>query len=380
MTHSNENHNQTNNQQQKPVIKWLLLASIFVVIFAIMFWQQKQTDNQKKIKVNQVSESDSNSVKKESSQKNLSEHNSSNTNKTTKKSATSIEASKTIIDASGKPIVIPAHPKRIAIASDREFTELFVSAGIKPIAVASQHEFAPYLQDAIKEIQQTHKVIDLGHHREIDIEALISSKPDLIIMRNKDRYGSPALYDMAIKVAPVVQINSMVSLRTLIDDLGNILGNGISQKLHIRVDTAVAKMANAVKNPSKIKISHGSVYPSELSIFKENTNIASQLIKEAGYARPAIQQTHGEKIENVSTKFSMEHLTNLDGDILFLNKIGTEAEINNMLASNLWSTLRVVQNNAVITTDWRYWNVGGPIAAEMIADDFVKGIKKVGLE
>lgn len=284
---------------------------------------------------------------------------------------------RTIIDKSGAEVVIPKKPKRIAIAADREFTEAFVAAGIIPIAVASQHEFAPFLKDALVDASD---LVDLGHHREIDLEALAVAKPDLIVMRNIQRYGSPELYQAAIKIAPVVQLNSMIGIRELITDVGNIMGSDVAKKLNQRVDAAVAKMANAVESPASIRVSHGSVYPGELSLFKDNTNVASQLIKEAGYARPVAQISNSDVIDNDSTKFSLEFLHQLDGDILFLNQVGKKNEVNDMLSSNLWSTLQVVKNNAVITSDWRYWNVGGVMAAEKIAEDFVEGLKKAGLK
>lgn len=282
-----------------------------------------------------------------------------------------------IIDASGKKVTIPVHPKRIAIASDREFTEPFVAAGFIPVAVASQHEFAPFLQEALKDAKN---IIDLGHHREIDLEALATSKPDLIIIRNIKRYGSPELYEVARTIAPVVQINSMMGIRPLIKDVGNILGKDVAEKLNARIDRAVAKMAAAVNDPSKVVVSHGSVYSSELSIMQDNSNSASQLMKEAGYARPKAQMAGTHVINNDSIKISFEELGKLDGDILFLNHVGSEKDIEKMLSSNLWSTLKVVQQNAVIKSDWRSWNMGGPLAVDIIAEDFVQGLKKAGIK
>lgn len=283
----------------------------------------------------------------------------------------------TVVDTSDKEVSIPVNPKRIAIAADRAFTEPFVAAGIMPIAVASQHEFAPYLVTALESADE---LVDLGHHREIDIEALINAKPDLIVMRNISKYGSPELYEKAVNIAPVVQLDSTVGIRELIDDIGDIMGDDVENKLNDHLDQSVAAMASAVADPSALKISHGSIYSGELSLFTDNSNLASQLIKEAGYSRPDAQTADTDVIYNNSTKFGLEQLHQLDGDILFLNQIGSDDEVKDMLASNLWATLSVVQNDRVITSDWRYWNQGGPLAAELIAKDFIAGIKAAGLD
>lgn len=284
---------------------------------------------------------------------------------------------KTIIDASGKEVVIPVNPKRIAIASDREFTEPFIAAGIIPIAVASQHEFPPYLK---KEIAKIKNLTDLGNHREIDLEALVAAKPDLIIIRNINTWGDPKLYEEAKKIAPVVQINAMNGIRNLINEIGNIFGKKVSDKLNERIDNAVVKMKNATNDPSKILISHAGISSGDFWVYREDSNMASQLIREAGYARPKSQKARIKGIDNNLDRYSFENISYLDGDILFLNARTFEnIDVDKLLKSNIWRTLNVVKNNKVVLSDWRYWNNGGPLAAEAIAEDFVKGLKKAGL-
>lgn len=285
---------------------------------------------------------------------------------------------KKIVDASGKEVTIPVNPKRIAIASDREFTEPFIAAGIIPIAVASQHEFAPYLK---KEVAKIKGLVDLGHHKEIDLEALAAAKPDLIIVRNIHTWGSPELVKEAKKIAPTVQINAMSGLRNLINEIGNIMGKNISVKLNKRVDAAVAKMRNAVKYPSKVSVSHVEATQTGFWLYRENSNIATQLMKEAGYSRPKSQKSRVKGIDKSLEEFSYENINFLEGDILFLNaRKVSEADLNKMLKSNIWQTLKVVKNNKIFISDWRYWNYGGVIGAEKVAEDFVTSLKKAGIK
>lgn len=286
-------------------------------------------------------------------------------------------ATRTVTDTSGAEVVIPANPTRIAIAADRAFTEPFVAIGMIPIAAASHHEFAPYLVEALGGLDD---LADLGGHNDLDFEALATAAPDLIVIRNITKNGKPAFLEKASLIAPTVQLDSTVSMRDLIDDMGDILGREHADKMHGMVDDAIARMAAAVPDPSAIKVSHGSIYSDgRVSLFKDNSNLASQLIRAAGYARPESQTSGKEEIENDSTTISLERLDLLDGDILFLNMIGSDAELAPLRDSPLWAHLDVVKRDALIQSDWRAWNNGGALAAQLIADEFIAGLKATGL-
>lgn len=111
----------------------------------------------------------------------------------------------------------------------------------------------------------------------------------------------------------------------------------------------------------------------------DNSNLASQLIRAAGYARAESQTSGKDEIENDSTTISLERLELLDGDIHFLNMIGTQAELAPLRDSPLWAHLDVVQRGALIESDWRAWNNGGALAAQFVADEFIAGLKAAGL-
>lgn len=277
---------------------------------------------------------------------------------------------KLVTDVSGNQVEIPVNPKRIAIAWDRGITELFVGAGIDVVAVASRHEFSPFLIEALNNLEG---IADLGSHREINIEALASASPDLIVMQDVRHNGNIELLKLAQKIAPVIQLDSTKGLRLFIIDFGAILGAEYTKKLNDQVDAAVAKMASVVPNQGDVIISHGMLLSGTARIYKDNSNLASQLIAEAGFGRPTSQISGKVEIINNGTEISLENLDKLDGDILFLGEIGSDDELNSIMTSGLWSSLSVVQKNAVVEIDWRYWNVGGPLAAAHIADDFVRG-------
>lgn len=284
---------------------------------------------------------------------------------------------RTVTDTSGAEVVIPAQPARIAIAADRAFTEPFVAIGMTPIAAASQNEFAPYLVDAMGGLDA---VQDLGGHNDLDFEALAAAEPDLIVIRNIDKNGKPRFLEMASMIAPTVQLDSTVSMRELIDDMGDIMGQEYADQMHAMVDDAVAQMAAAVPDPSQITVSHGSIYgDGRVSMFMDNSNLASQLIRAAGYTRPESQTSGRDIIENDSTTISLERLDLLEGDVLFLNAVGTDEELSKLRENPLWQQLDVVRRGALVETDWRAWNNGGALAAQIVADQFIAGLKDAGL-
>lgn len=282
-----------------------------------------------------------------------------------------------VTDTSGAEVTIPATPKRIAIAADRAFTEPFVAIGMIPIAAASQNEFAPYLVDAMGGLDN---IADLGGHNELDFEALALAEPDLIVIRNITKYGKPEFLEKASLIAPTVQLDSTVSMRELIDDMGDIMGQNYADKMHAMVDDAVTRMAAAVPDPAAVVVSHGSIYDDgRVSLFKDNSNLASQLIRAAGYSRPDSQTSGKEEIENDSTTISLERIDLLEGDILFLNAIGPDEQLAPLRDNPLWAELDVVKRGAVVESDWRAWNNGGALAAQIVADQFIAGLKQAGL-
>lgn len=279
---------------------------------------------------------------------------------------------KMVTDVSGNQIEIPASPQRVAVAWDRGITELVTAAGITPVAVASTNEFAPFLVEALNNLEG---IIDLGSHREINIEALVSAQPDLIIIQDVNNHGNPDLLALAQEIAPVVQLNGSIGLRLFIEDFGAIFGAEYADILNAQVDEAVAKMAAVTADPSAVLVSNGMLLPGTLRLYKDNSNLASQLMAEAGFGRPDSQLSGMSEIINDGTEISMEEVGMLNGDILFLGKIGTDEELSGITSTDLWNSLPVVKNGLVVNADWRYWNVGGPLAAAHIAQDFVAGFE-----
>ena len=67
-------------------------------------------------------------------------------------------------------------------------------------------------------------------------------------------------------------------------------------------------------------------------------------------------------------------------DVLFVQRFYMEDESpETIYESPLWQNLDVVQNGNVMEVDFRWWSVGGPLAAQRTADEMVAGLEEMGL-
>ena len=80
----------------------------------------------------------------------------------------------TVTDNYGEKTV-PSPPKRVVALDNRSF-ELLDSWGIKPVAAARQ-----LVPNSIPGIADDEDIIDIGNHREPNLEAIVAADPDVII-------------------------------------------------------------------------------------------------------------------------------------------------------------------------------------------------------
>ena len=80
----------------------------------------------------------------------------------------------TVTDNYGEKTV-PSPPKRVVALDNRSF-ELLDSWGIKPVAAARQ-----LVPNSIPGIADDEDIIDIGNHREPNLEAIVAADPDVIV-------------------------------------------------------------------------------------------------------------------------------------------------------------------------------------------------------
>lgn len=120
---------------------------------------------------------------------------------------------RTITDALGHEVVLEKKPERITLLRSF-YLEHFLLIGDPPTAAATgnvlgevealeQSEmYAPYLKDLA--------MINLGSAREINLEAILESAPDVIVGTSAHG-GLDRVYDQLVRIAPVALFDFSVS-------------------------------------------------------------------------------------------------------------------------------------------------------------------------
>ncbi|MEM8529522.1 MAG: ABC transporter substrate-binding protein [Chloroflexota bacterium] len=272
-----------------------------------------------------------------------------------------------LVEHTGGETCIPEDPQRIAVVGDRHIGEILIALGVEPVAVTTKEEYPEFVQE---EFSDFNAVIDLANHIEPNLEVLAEVGPDLIIMHGD-------FYDTVSQIAPTVQIaDPFVGVRQIIIDVGSIFGEDQTEALLALVDNAVETVTCAVENPDEITVSGTAPWQGQFEVVTTRPFLThSFLLQEAGFTIP---EDHAEISE--SRLVSLERLDVVDTDVLFVHRFYMEDEDPDAtFESPLWQNLEVVQNGNVIEGDFRWWGVGGPLAAQRTADEIVAGLEEIGL-
>lgn len=109
---------------------------------------------------------------------------------------------KTIVDFSGNKVKIPESPKSVVVTDNRSFQilkEWKVDLKAAPLPIMSPQLHGDYVKNP--------KIIDLGSHREPNLEAFVSAAPDLVINGQRFAKQSENVKSVLPKDTAFVDIN-----------------------------------------------------------------------------------------------------------------------------------------------------------------------------
>ena len=278
--------------------------------------------------------------------------------------------SRTLTDALGNKVEVPANPKRV-IASYLE--DPLVALGITPVAQWSLNEGASvqgYLQDSLKDV-------DLINY-DLPFEEVQSFEPDLIIM------DSPSMveggkYGQYSAIAPTYVIGAELNndWREELRTVGGIFGMEDKADQVIADYETKAEDAKAQIEEKAGKKSAAAIWLVGGSFFVVNQELSSGdvLYNDLGFEVPAVVQEISASGENNWNAVSLEKLVELDADYLFLvNSDGSESAT---LSDALWKSIPAVKAGNVYEfgpdTSWLYT---GAIANDQIIDDVLESLAK----
>lgn len=280
-------------------------------------------------------------------------------------------STRTITDALGNEIEIPANPERI-IATYLE--DNLVALGITPVAQWSVNDGASiqgYLQAALKDVPT------IPH--DLPFEAVQSFNPDLIIMDSASMVEGDK-YSQYSKLAPTYVIGEAVNndWRDELTRVGEVFGKeDVAKQALSDYDTK----ASAAKEELKAKVGETSVaavwlVSGSFFIVSDNLSSGAVMYGDLGLQVPEVVKEISASATGNWSAISLEKLVELDADHLFV--INSDSPENPAVLSDaLWNAVPAVKAGNVYNfsadTSWLYT---GAIAHEQIIDHILESLIK----
>ncbi len=271
---------------------------------------------------------------------------------------------RTVTDAAGNELEIPAAPQRVVVLSERDMDGA-LALGFPVVGVVNGRgaQTPPaYLQPLLGD------AVSVGAFSEPSAEAILNLNPDLILVGGL----FPALEEMLPsfrEIAPVyITFNSGDDWRTAFQGTADALNMAAEAEAWLAdFDARATTLAEALPAGAEVSIVR---FNPDGPVIMAPASFASTITTALGLARPGSHmgiegQGHGDTV-------SLEAITTIDADHIFVGALNPDgrAVLDAALADPLYGALTAVQNNAVSVVDGAVWtSLGGPLAAQAILDD-----------
>ncbi|HCT77763.1 MAG TPA: iron-siderophore ABC transporter substrate-binding protein [Micromonosporaceae bacterium] len=276
---------------------------------------------------------------------------------------------RTVTDATGTQVAVPTQPKRVIALSEQDLDGA-LALGVKPVGTVNgrgQKTPPAYLNSQITGIAV------VGDVAKPTMDKVIAANPDLILAGS---VTDAQILTQLRQVAPTVVTYQpaddwMKALRNLGDALGKT--DAVTQWF----TTYEAKLAEAkgkLGSNSSAKVSLVRWNPQGPGVM-QTEHFASLVTKDLGLTRPAAQN---EKGFAHTAPLSLEQLSIVDGDVIFVGTLNAEGEtaLAKVKEVPAFQQLEAVKKNRVVIVDGTVWTSrGGPLAALQVVDDVVKALK-----
>ncbi|MEV6475371.1 iron-siderophore ABC transporter substrate-binding protein [Streptomyces sp. NPDC051657] len=285
------------------------------------------------------------------------------------KADTASSSTRTVKDATGKAVEIPAEPKRI-VTLTQEDLDAVLALDIRPVGITNGQGLdkpPAYLADKVEGIDV------VGNLLQPVMDKVVAAKPDLILAG--DMQDEQVLKQLReITPATLVTMAPTDDWKLFFRGVGNAVNKLDDANKFITGHEAAAKAAG-----DKLGANKGA----EVSIVRwnpdgpswmENKQFASGVALEMGLKRPASQNKDG----NAHTpSLSLEKIDEIDGDWLFLSTLTSDGAkaLKDVQSKPAYKELGAVKDGHAVTVDGSVWSTrGGPLAADVVLDDYVKAL------
>lgn len=267
---------------------------------------------------------------------------------------------RTIADALDHEIVLEEAPKRISLMHVF-WLEHFLMLDTPPVASAlgnilgemeelgSSEMYEPYLEGV--------EIANLGSAREINLEAILSSDPDVIVMHSGMNIDE--VYDQLVAIAPVISLDFTVSWQEQLHSAAQIIGKERkAQKLIAEIEPSITAAVDLTKQHTDRTF---SIFRTDGKAFIAQG--ASAYYETFGLTKP-------DKFPEISGEFlSLEAVAEMNPYYIVFqhNYDASVSFVDSMADSSVWQSLDAVKNGRVYYFD-ENMNTYGPRAMQLAAE------------
>ncbi|APU59588.1 ABC transporter substrate-binding protein [Clostridium botulinum] len=279
---------------------------------------------------------------------------------------------RTIKDATGKEIKFNKKPERVVVLHSL-FLDYFFALETPPTACAgatfSKGNKVLDGFETLKPYVGIANIIDLGDARALNLEAVINSKPDVIVTF---KGHVDKTYDKLVKIAPVVQIDMKDSLQDKTMQCAKIIGK---EELATKIINETEK---DIENTRKLLENHKDKTFALLRVDGKGNFVAVGSSNTLYY-----DKAHGFNLSKPngypekSKIISLEGLSKMNPDYIIFRHFSdsVNSAVEKQKTSPVWQSLNAVKKDQILFFD-NSLNSESPLALKIAAKNLTKAISK----
>lgn len=278
-----------------------------------------------------------------------------------------------------EPLCIPENPERIAFVDST--IDYAVALGVD--SVTRSYYYDAFLGDFpnLADEAAISKMTDVGNTWEINAEAVVVAKPDLIVTStwwpeaNEQIQGiaPTVIFDHDRAVTWRESLDAVTQLTQKTEEQAELLAQ-IDERLATLRDTLGEK---AAETTFTVVIIEG---PAQLWLFTSK-NFGAELAQEAGLTLPDSVPTPAEVLaatgSEYATSVSLEQLPLIEADHIFMFTNWNSGMEKELFASPVWQNFAASNPDRIHLLNGEYWVRDHPISAHRIIDDLFRMIAGV---
>ncbi|QGH36672.1 ABC transporter substrate-binding protein [Gracilibacillus salitolerans] len=277
------------------------------------------------------------------------------------------EGTRTVTDAMGHEVEVPANPERV-IGSYLE--DYLVALGVTPVAqwsVRDGEDIQDYLQDDLEDIPTIPS--------ELPYEAVTSFEPDLLLMDSASMVEDNK-YDQYNKIAPtfVVGTEENNDWREKFQMIAEVFGmeakaEEVLAGYDTKAEDAKGQIQEAIGDESVAAL---WLFADTFYVVSENLSSGDLLYNELGLKAPSVVSEISETTTANWSEISLEKLAELEADHIILVNSDNGSSV---LEDPIWQNIPAVQKDNIYEygqgSSWLYT---GPIANSQMIDDALESL------